>query len=145
MAKNKIIEQLIDKDNKKACDYCNKLCVESSKSDKYYSYFDDFIELLDSNNSYIRNRAFSLCCAQARWDADKKIDKALKKMFILFHDEKPITVRQSLKAIQEVIIFKPELNHTIKKELDTIDLGKYKDSMAPLIKKDIDEIKRMID
>lgn len=140
-----IIEQLTNKDDKKAYEFCKKLCVESAKSDEFYSFFDDFVSLLCSTNSYIRTRGFILCCAQARWDKEGKIKKSIKKMFVLLHDEKPSVIRQCLKALQEVAIFRTELTKAIKKELDTIDLDKYKDSMASLIRKDIEELKRMID
>jgi hypothetical protein len=54
-------------------------------------------------------------------------------------------VRQCLAALHEVVLYRPELGKEIKAELETIDLSKYKDGMSPLIKKDMDELLKLID
>ena len=55
-------------------------------------------------------------------------------MLKLLHDEKPTVVRQSLNALKEIVVFRPELSKTIENELGKIDISGYKDSMIPLIK-----------
>lgn len=65
-------------------------------------------------------------------------------MLALLHDEKPTVVRQYLTALHEVILYRPELHEVIKSEVEKIDVSKCKDSMSPLIKKDIDELLDMI-
>jgi hypothetical protein len=65
-------------------------------------------------------------------------------MFALLHDDKPIVVRQCLAALHEVVLYRSELCETIKAELETVNVLNYMDSMSSLIKKDIDELLKMI-
>ena len=54
-------------------------------------------------------------------------------------------VRQCLQALHEVVFFKPELSELIKKEITNINISKYKESMSPLIQKDVNDLLKMID
>lgn len=139
-----IISLITDKNDKAACDSARAIAAESALSPDNYRYFEDFASLLTDSKSYIRTRAFILCCSQARWDNEGKIKKHLGSMLRLFHDEKPTVVRQSLNAIKEVVLYRPELCPEIKAELKNIDLTKYRDSMVPLIRKDIEEVLNMM-
>lgn len=139
-----IIELLQDKDDKKAYSLEKEMIIKSAESDEYYRYFDEFIGLLTAKSSYVRTRGFCLCCAQARWDNDGKLAGALDVILSLLHDEKPTVVRRCLGALHEVVLYRPELCDTIENEVENIDLSKYKDSMSPLIKRDIDELLKML-
>lgn len=145
ISKSELICALQDKDDKKAYDLSKEILEMSAFSDKYYSYFEEFVSLLTSKSSYVRTRGFQLCCAQARWDKEGKLKKALPTLFALLHDEKPTAVRGCLGTLHEVVLYQPELCEIIKEELLTIDLSKYKDSMAPLIKKDMDALLKVMD
>lgn len=101
--------------------------------------------MLKHKSSYVRARGFCLACAQARWDKGGKFAEAMKGMLKLLHDEKPTVVRQCLGALHEVALYCPELNQAIKNELECMDLSKYKDSMAPLIKKDMNELLKVLE
>lgn len=142
---NDLIQKLQDKDDKKAYELAKKIGAESAASDEYYSHFDDFLSMINSHSSYVRTRGFSLCCAQSRWDTEGKLEKALPLMLTLLHDVKPTVVRQCLCALHEVVLYRPELCGIISAEIQGIDLSGYKDSMVPLIKKDIDELKKILD
>ena len=139
-----IIMELQCKDNKKAYALFREICVKSTSSDEFYSCFDDFIGLMTHESSYVRARGFCLACAQARWDRDEKIKTNVDVLLKMLHDKKPIAVRQCLSALHEVVLFKYELCDNICQELAKIDLSKYKDSMLPLIKKDMDELYKII-
>lgn len=139
-----IMKILQDKDDKKAYALLKDIGAKSATSEEYYSYFDDFAGLMNVKSSYVRIRGFTLCCAQARWDESGKLQNVLPSTFALLHDDKPIVVRQCLAALHEVILYRSELCEAIKAELETINVSKYKDSMSPLIKKDIDELLKMI-
>lgn len=138
-----VIKQITQKDDKAAYVVTKQIIAESKLSSDYYSYFDDFAALLNDEKSYIRTRAFMLCCAQAKWD-DGKIKSALPLMVKQFNDIKPTVVRQALDAIKEVVICCPELCMNILESLKNIELEKYKDSMVPLIKKDIENLTELI-
>lgn len=139
-----LIELLQDKDDKKAYVLSKEIGAKSAISDEYYSYFDDFVGLMFAKSSYVRTRGFTLCCAQARWDEVGKLKNALPNMLTLLHDEKPTVVRQCLSALHEVALYRPELCEDIRKEVETIDLSKDKDSLSPLIQKDMIKIINVI-
>ena len=92
-----IIIALQDKDDKKAYELSKVISAKSAESDEFYTYFDDFIDLLIHPSSYVRTVAFS-ACAQARWDTKDKLKNNLDLMLKMFHDDKPTAVRQCLAA-----------------------------------------------
>lgn len=83
--------------------------------------------------------------SQARWDTEGKLQSGFVDMLNLLHDDKPTVVRQCLGALHEVAPYHQELRKIIVKELQSIDLSKYKDSMAPLIQKDINELLKVVE
>jgi len=139
-----IIERLTDKHDQAAYSFLRDLLVLSAASNELYLLFDDFLNLIVAESSFVRTRGFVLCCAQARWDTEGKLAKAWPKLASLLRDEKPTVVRQSLAALHEVALYRPELCALISEELEHIDLTQYNDSMAPLIKKDIDVLKDLV-
>lgn len=138
-----IIKEITQKDNKLAYEKTKEIIDKSKLSNQYYSYLDDFALLLNDKKTYIRTRAFLLCCYQARWD-NGKLDEILPLMLKLFDDSKPTVVKQCLDAIKEVAIYCPKLCPLVLKSLENIDLTKYKDTIAPLIKKDIESLNELI-
>ena len=139
-----IIKELTSKDDKKAFARTKEIAAASESSPKYYSSLELFASLLNDKKSYIRTRAFILCCSQARWDDEGKLKQLLPLLMSLFHDAKPTVVRQCLNAAKEIVVFRPELGETINAELDRIDLTCYKDSMVELIRADIAALKELI-
>ena len=85
----------------------------------------------------VRCRGFRLFCKQARWATDGVIDCCLDRALAILEDEKPTAVRQALAALLDVVPYKPELWPVIRVRLETMNLSRYKDSMAPLIQKDM--------
>lgn len=139
-----IIAGLQNKKDTEAHQLLLQLEAQSADSDELYGYFDEFLELMKSKSSFVRTRGFRLACAQAKWDVDEKIEKNLDRLLSMLNDQKPTAVRQCLAALHIVVLYKPNLAERIGGNLDTIDLSKYKDSMSPLIQKDIEELRRLI-
>lgn len=138
-----IIAGLQNKNNKEAYQLLLQLEIQATESDALYLYFDDFIGLLNSKNSYVRTRGFRLACSQARWDIDDKIDKNLDVLLCMLDDKKPIVIRQCLEALHIVVIYKSDsIADKIDAKLESMDLSKYNDSMIPLIKNDIEELRK---
>lgn len=133
-----IIERLRDKDEKTAYEFAKRIGIESAESDKYVDMIPAFSEMLDDKNSYVRTRAFMLICNQAKWADNGQIEVVFAKMKALLYDVKPTVVRQCLGALHEVILYRPEMIELIREAVNNIDLSVYKDSMSPLIKKDMD-------
>ena len=62
----KQIELLYSKDSAEAYEALKELQKTSSQSDQVYVYLDEFISMLDSENSYLRSRGIALISANAK-------------------------------------------------------------------------------
>lgn len=140
-----IISMLTAKDDKCACACAEKIISESRETDKWYGLFDEFASLLSHPKSLVRNRALYILAANAQWDDENRFDLILKDYLLHITDEKPITARQCIKALREVGQAKPQLVPEILSALNSADLSQYKDSMRPLIEKDILETTAMLE
>ena len=116
----------------------------SAESDELYASLEDFLGLLSDRSSLVRVRGFRLACAQARWDAEGKLDRAVHALLSMLEDEKPTAVRQCLSALPELLRWKPELAGAVEAKLAAIDLTKYSGSMRPLLEKDIAELQKRL-
>ena len=141
---NEIILKLRDKDDKAAYEYSKLLGAESAQSDKYLPMIPQFADMLEDKRSYVRARGFILICNQARWAKDGQIADVFDRMRVLLYDSKPTVVRQCLLALHEVVLYRSEMAEMIIDAVNHIDVSKYKESMSPLIKKDIDELMKVL-
>ena len=139
-----ILRKLTDKNDKTAYEFAKQLGVESVGSDRYLAMIPMFAELLQDKSSYVRTRAFILICNQARWANNGQLAAVFDQMCLLLNDPKPTVVRQCLSALHEVVLFRPELSDKIKKALAEIDVSKYKDSISPLILKDMETLCKLL-
>ena len=141
---DEILNRLTDKDDKAAYEFAKLIAAESAESNRYLDMIPAFAGMLQDSSSYVRTRGFVLICNQARWASDGQMDAALDKMLPLLNDPKPTVVRQCLKALHELARFRPELSARIMQALDGVDLRKYKDSMSPLVEKDIHDLRNAL-
>ena len=100
--------------------------------------------MLDHPKSLVRNRALYLLAANAQWDDENRFDSILPAYLAHITDEKPITARQCIKALAQVGMAKPQYIDEILSSLRGADLSKYKDTMRPLIQKDIAETEKSL-
>ena len=73
-----IINELTNKDDTKAYARTKEIAAASEASPAYYSCLELFASLLNDKKTYIRTRAFILCCSQARWDDEGKLKQLLQ-------------------------------------------------------------------
>ncbi len=139
-----IAAKLTAKDDQYACALADKIIAESQETDEWYEYFDDFASLLDHPKSLVRNRVLYILAANAQWDEENRFDSILADFLVHVTDEKPITARQCIKALAQVGMAKPQYIPAILSSLRNADLSKYKDSMRPLIEKDIAETEKKL-
>ena len=139
--KENIIAALTARDDKYACALADKIILESQETDEC---FDDFASLLDHPKSLVRNRALSILAANAQWDEENRFDSIISGFLAHITDEKPITARQCIKSLAQVGLAKPQYTSMILSYLHSADLSKYKDSMRPLIEKDIAETEKAL-
>ena len=139
-----IVVKLTAKDDKYACALADKIISESQETDEWYEYFDDFASLLDHPKSLVRNRVLHILAANAQWDEENHFDSIISDFLTHIMDEKPITARQCVKALAQVGLAKPQYIPRILSSLKRADLSKYKDSMRPLIEKDMAETEKIL-
>ena len=139
-----IIAKLTAKDDKYACAIADKIISESQDTDEWYEYFDTFASLLNHPKSLVRNRVLYILAANAQWDDENRFDAILEDYLAHITDEKPITARQCIKALVQVGRAKPQYIPRILSCFHGADLSKYKDSMRPLIEKDMEETERLL-
>ena len=139
-----IIAKLTAKDDKYACAFADKIISESQETDDWYEYFDDFASLLNHPKSFVRNRVLYILAANAQWDEENRFDLIMSDFLAHSTDEKPITARQCIKALAQIGSAKPQYVPVILSCLRNADLSKYKDSMRPLIEKDIAETEKKL-
>ena len=132
-----IISTLTAKDDQYACAMADKIISESQDSDKWYEYFDIFSSLLNHPKSLVRNRVLNILASNAQWDDANRFDMILDDYLAHVTDEKPITARQCIKALEQVGKAKPQYIPRIIACFRSADLSKYKESMRPLIEKDM--------
>lgn len=142
--KENIISVLTSKDNNYACSVTEKIVAESRETDGWYECFDDVASLISYPKSLVRNRAFSILAANAQWDEEDKFDAYIDEFILHIEDEKPISARQCIKALAQIGKYKPRYIPRILAALENADLSKYRDSMRPLIEKDISETKAQL-
>lgn len=139
-----MIAKLTAKDDKYACAFADKIISESQETDEWYKYFDDFASLLNHPKSFVRNRVLYILAANAQWDEENRFDLIISDFLAHITDEKPITARQCIKALAQIGSARPQYVPVILSCLRNADLSKYKDSMRPLIEKDIAETEKRL-
>lgn len=134
------IKLLYDKDNKIAYEVLTELENDVTESNELYNYFDELLNMLNNEKTFVRVRAFRLICLLSKWDNENKIENNIDFILNELDDETSTSVRQCLAKLNLILIYKSELSEKIKTKLNQLDLSKYKESMQSLIKKDINSI-----
>lgn len=130
-------------DNKVAYNALKELLMLSEESNQLYQYFDDFIEMMNSPNSYIRTRGLRLIAHNAKWDINNKLNLIICDYLKHIEDEKPITSRQCIKDTYIIAQSKPELIEVILESLQKFVIL-YNNSMQSIIYKDRQKAIRQI-
>jgi len=134
------IKNLYNEDNNIAYKTLLELETITTESNELYDYFNEFLEMLNNNKTFIRVRGFRLICCLAKWDNENKINNNINIILKELEDEKGTSVRQCLEKLNLILMYKIELTDVIDNKVRNLDLSKYKESMQSLIKKDIDYI-----
>ncbi len=116
----------------------------SKDFDDVYPYWDIFCEKLKSENSYQRSIGLMLIAANAKWDTDNKIDFVIDEYLALVYDEKPITVRQCIQSLCEIVPYKTHLHMKIADKLMLVNIVDIRATMQKLILTDILAVLAMI-
>ena len=140
MEQDILLSMLTAKDTKQAYGAFWELERLSEETDDLYPFTEQFAEMVLDKAWAVRCRGFRLFCKQARRDDTGVIDRHLDRTLAILEDEKPTAVRQALAALLDMAPYKPELWPVIRQRVEAMDWNRYKDSMAPLIQKDIQRL-----
>ena len=131
------VERLCSRDAREGCRALRELLSVCERSNDTYPYLERFIEMTDSENSYIRTRGLLLVVANAQWDTAHKIDGALDRLLSHILDPKPISARQFIAALPKLVEAREDLRDDVVRALRQADASHYSSSMRPLVEKDI--------
>lgn len=141
---NNLVLKLDDKANKERCQALFLLKYRSYERNDVYPYMDNFIKRLNSKDSTQRSIGCMLMAANAKWD-DKKIDENIELYLSITEDEKPITSRQCIQALLDIVPYKEKLWNKIIDKLININIKKVKATMRKLIVIDSINVLKIID
>jgi len=132
-----LVELLCEKDDKLRYQALLLLKARSLSDNSVYQYWDIFKEKLNSENSYQRSIGLMLIAGNAEWDEDNRLEDTIDDYLQLLTDEKPITVRQCIQALSNIVTYKKNLQPKITKSLLSIDLQEVRETMRKSILIDI--------
>lgn len=110
-----------------------------------YSHWDELEKKLDSSNSYQRSLGLMLIAENVKWDNDGKFSKTIDNYLSCCVDEKFITARQAIQGLANVLKATSKCDNKINQALTVLSIDKYKENQQRLLKKDITNIKKMIE
>ena len=131
------VERLLDRNHRAVYQALQELQQASAATEAVYPYMARFIDMLDSDNSYVRTRGLTLLACNAKWDRENRLDAVMNRYLEHITDEKPITARQCVKLLPMVAREKPDLKETILAALQQADLSGYDSSMRALMERDV--------
>lgn len=105
--------------------------------DDVYPFWETFRAKLKSSNSYQRSIGLILIAENARWDSDNRMDGTIDECLALLKDEKPITVRQCIQSLGEIVKYKPNLSGKIAEKLIALDMTDIRETMRKVVLLDI--------
>lgn len=103
-------------------------------------YWQRFVSLLNSDNSYLRTRGIVLLARNARWVEEGRMAAVLEDYLAHITDPKPITARRCLKELRHILLAHPSLAARAIARVEAVDFTQYADTMAPLLQKDALEL-----
>jgi hypothetical protein len=102
-----------------------------------YPFWDVFRMKLRSDNSYQRSLGVMLISENVQWDKEHKMQDTLAEYLEILKDEKPITVRQCIQALGQIVQKEPGYSKDIAGALVSYDIMSARETMRKSILIDI--------
>lgn len=128
-----LVDLLSEKDDKVRYQALQLLQSRVKYANDVYPYWDLFREKLSSDNSYQRSIGIIMISSNVRWDEENKFEEMFEEFFERLQDEKPITVRQFIQSLKDVVPYKTSLNDKMIEKLVNVNLQNIRESMRKLI------------
>ncbi len=112
----------------------------SESNNDIYPYWDKFITMLKSDNSYFRTIGLKLLAINTKWDNGKKADEIIDTYLSFCESVKLITARLTIQGLSNIIIgtnYRKEICDKIVKKLISIDIYKRPDTNLKVMTTDI--------
>lgn len=129
---------LCNKDTKASYQLFLRIEQQAGEDPALFLEYPLYLEMLGSKNSYQRVRGFRMLCAVAKWDEAGVMQRHLPVILAQLLDEKPTAVRQCLAALPKLVSGRPDLTAQVCENVSKLDLSGYKDTMRPLVRKDVE-------
>lgn len=120
------------------------LQATSKEGPEVAAFIPHFCEMLDSERSYVRTRGIMLLADNAKWVQEKVLPHILPKLLEHITDPKPITARQCIQCLPQIVAAKPTATTAIVAALEQAELAGYQESMQRLIAQDIQQALQQI-
>lgn len=121
-----LVGNLLSKDDKIRYPSFLILQFRSEIKNDVFPYYDNFVNMLKSDNSYSRSIGLKLIALNAKWDKGTKLNNIIDEYLFYCEDEKLTTARlciQSLSDIIKGIDFNKSICEKIVKKLISINLN----------------------
>jgi hypothetical protein len=102
-----------------------------------YPAWDDFVELLDSDNAYHRSMGAQLIATLACADTDHRFETIFDRTFALLDDEKIVPARQFAQQVGRIARANPHLQSRITEQLLAVEDTHHTEGRKDLLKGDV--------
>lgn len=141
--RNEVVKQLMT--NKDIMVYYHSYYILSRASEinpqLFYMYWDDFVTLLDNNNSYKRDIGMTMIANLIIVDIDKKFDNIFDEYINCINDEKFMIAQCCVKNLKRIIQQREDLIGEVVQILLRIDdITSYPQKQKELLKYDVLDI-----
>lgn len=130
---------LSEKNHSVAYQALRTLQAASNEGPEVAVFMPRFCEMLDSERSYVRTRGIILLADNAKWIQEKALEGILPKLLEHIMDPKPITARQCIQCLPQIVAAKPATGPAIVATLSKAELTSYQENMQRLIAQDIQQ------
>ncbi len=138
-----LIDNLLSNDDKIRYPSFLILQFRSENNDDIFPYWNNFINMLKSDNSYFKTIGLKLIAINTKWDSNNKTKDIIDKYLSFCDDEKLITARLSIQGLHNIINgsnFNKEICDKIVKKLISIDINKRPSTNLKVMTTDIANI-----
>jgi len=126
MVKNVFLNDFFSKTAKiKYASTKKAIAISKDNPAELYSDFDFFVELLNNENQIIKWIAIQIIGNLSKVDKDKKVNKLLPRLIDFLNCGKMITANNTILALSEIALNKPEYQEIIFKELIKVEHYNY--------------------
>ena len=126
MTKNVFLNDFFSKTAKiKYASTKKAIVISKENPSELYPDFDFFIELLNSENQIIKWTAIQIIGNLSKVDKKKKVDKLLPRLIRFLNCGKMITANNTILALSEIALNKPEYQEMIFKEFIKVEQYNY--------------------